>query len=243
MADFQRFVAELHVHSLVEHVERAFPQALVLEGFAVADDAAVHLVDLFEAAVDHEGAEDLAADAAGAVGDDGLVLEVVVLARVEFLDEVVGGVDVGHDGVLEFADLGFKGVAAVKEHHFLAAGFLGGNEFVQLLRLEVGAAAHHAVLIDLQFSGGAEADDFLAGLHAQAGEVVAGAVGPFDVHVLEAGVLTCGLQILFEVLDVTANRGVDAVLGDDDAPLEAQLLAQGTLPQLDRFRITQGVKP
>jgi hypothetical protein len=58
------------VHAAVEDVEGALPQAPVPALAAVLGDAAVELVDLLEAAASHQGGEHLAADPAGAVGDD-----------------------------------------------------------------------------------------------------------------------------------------------------------------------------
>lgn len=74
LADGLGLVAELQVHAFVEDVEGAFPEPLVLERFAIADDTAVQLVDLLEPAVHHEAGEHLAADTACAIGNDRLVL-------------------------------------------------------------------------------------------------------------------------------------------------------------------------
>jgi hypothetical protein len=84
LADDRSVVAEGDGHAFVEHVQRTFPQAFVAERLAVADDAARNLVHLGETPIEHGRTEDLAANSAGAVGDDGLVFEVVVLAAVQF---------------------------------------------------------------------------------------------------------------------------------------------------------------
>lgn len=47
------FVGEVDVHAVVEDVKRTFPEAVVALGLAVANDAALDLVNLFEAALDH----------------------------------------------------------------------------------------------------------------------------------------------------------------------------------------------
>src|SRR5699024_4022282 len=154
-------------HALVEDVEGTLPQTPVAELFAVADDAAVDLVDLLETTVDHQGAEDLAADAAGAVGHHRFVLQIVILAGFDLLDEVVGGVNVVHHGVSEVADLGLHVVAAIEEDHLVTA-FL--DELVYLLRFEVDTAADDAVLIHLDLIRCPECHDLIADLDGQFGE-------------------------------------------------------------------------
>ena len=90
------------------------------------------MVDLFEAAVDHYRRENLAANTTGAVGDDWLVLEVVILSTLKLCDEIVCGLNIWHDGVLELANLCFEGIAAVKEDHLIATLF---DQLVYLVRL------------------------------------------------------------------------------------------------------------
>jgi hypothetical protein len=113
---------------------------------------------------------------------------------------------------------------------------------VQFLGFEVPAAAHHAVGIDLQFAGGAERDDLVADLDAEPREVLRAAVGPFDVDAVEAFVFTGGLHVLLHGADLAADSGVDAVLGNQDAAGQAQLFAQGTLPEPHGVGISDGGK-
>src|SRR5699024_5990424 len=82
-AKLLRILGELHVHALVEDVQRALPLALIPLLLAVADDVAVDLVDLLKAAVLHQLAEHLTPIPAGAVADDRLVLHPVVLAAIQ----------------------------------------------------------------------------------------------------------------------------------------------------------------
>ena len=109
-ADNRSAITEVDGHTFVEHVQRAFPQTFVAERFAVTDDAALDLVHLGEPAVEHGGTENLAPHTAGAIGDDGLGLEVGVFAALEFGDEIVTRAHVGDDGILESTDAGFEGV-------------------------------------------------------------------------------------------------------------------------------------
>ena len=65
-----RIGGEVDGHALVEDVQRTIPEAGVAVLFAVANDAAVELVDLAKSATAHEGGEHFTADAARAVSDD-----------------------------------------------------------------------------------------------------------------------------------------------------------------------------
>ncbi len=113
---------------------------------------------------------------------------------------------------------------------------------MELLGLEVRAAADDAVLIDLQLAGGAEGDDLVANLDAEPRKVVGAAVGPFHVDTVEALVLPGGLHVLLDGVQFPANGGVDAVLGNEDAPGQAELLAQGALPEPDGVRVSDRSK-
>ena len=92
----------------------------------------------------------------------------------------------GTIGVLELADLGLEGVAAVEEHHFVARLLLGLHELGAVPRAQMRAAAHDAVCVHLELARGAEGDDLVADLDAQPGEVRRAAVGPLHVDAVEA---------------------------------------------------------
>ena len=79
-ADINGFVAEFYTHAIVKDIERAFPQAVVTKLLTILYDAAVNLIHLPKTAVFHEAGEDFAADAARAVRDHRLVLDIVILA-------------------------------------------------------------------------------------------------------------------------------------------------------------------
>lgn len=44
-------IAKFHVHTLVENIEAALPQAIIGKLFAILNDSTIYLVDLFKAAV------------------------------------------------------------------------------------------------------------------------------------------------------------------------------------------------
>ncbi len=234
LADRFRVCREVDGHALVEDVERTVPQAGVAVLFAVANDAAVELVDLAESAAAHKRGEHFAADAARAVGDDGNVLEVVVLAAVEFGDEVTSGVDIRNNRIGELADRSLDGVAAVKEGHVFA-----GHEFMQLFGAQLCAAADHTVFVNLKLTGSAEADDLVAHLHAELREVVALAFAPLEVDVLERRILARFAHIPLNVFELAADGAIHAVFGEDDATAEPEELAEVALPQPHSLRIGQ----
>ena len=123
---------KLHVHTAIEDVQGALPEAGIPIFFAVAHDAAINLVDLFEATILHQGAQHLAADATGAVTDDWLILHPVIFAAFQLLDEVMGGVDIRHHSIFKLADLRLHSVATIKEDNIITAFF---NQLVDLFRL------------------------------------------------------------------------------------------------------------
>ena len=149
---------------------------------------------LLKTAVNHGRRENLAANAAGAVGDDWLLFEVVVLAAFELTDEIVGGIGLGHDGVLELADFGLKSVAAVEKDHLVATLL---DQFVDLGGLQVLAAVGYARLIDLDLIWAGKSHQFFAGFHAQPRKIFAGALRPLEIDLSEARKLLCGTNILF----------------------------------------------
>ncbi len=67
-------LAEGQAHALVKDIALAFPKTLVAEGLAIFDDAAVQVVDLLKALVLHISAQIFAADIAGTIGQDRLIL-------------------------------------------------------------------------------------------------------------------------------------------------------------------------
>lgn len=98
-------------------------EILFADLFGVLNDAAVELVDVFESAVFEVGGGFFAADAAGAVKEDFLVL----FAFEEFFDHgefFAEGVGVGADGVFEAADFAFVMVAHVDDYCSLFEGLV-----------------------------------------------------------------------------------------------------------------------
>lgn len=236
-AEWRGLVIEINVHPLVEDIERTVPQSLRAELLAVPDDSALDLVDLVEAAVLHEHAEDLAAHTARAVRDDRLVLEMVPRASIELLDEVVAGAHVRHDRVLELADLRLERIASIEEHDVVTTPF---HKLVDLLGPQVFSPADDAFRPHLHLVRRPECHQLGSLLDAEPWEVGGSAIGPLHVHLLETGVLLGGFDVLLEVLDRSAQRHVESLRRDDDAAGEVPPLAEGALPQFDRRRVGDG---
>ena len=159
----------------------------------------------------------------------------VIYAAVELGDELPGVGDVRHHGIREPADLRLERVAAVEECHL----FLG-HQLVQLLGAEPRSAAHHTVLVDLQFAGCPEADQLVAHPHAEPREVAARSVAPLEVDVLEGRVLARLAQVLLDGRQIAAHRAVDAVLRNKDAAAQPQRFAQVALPKANGLGVGEG---
>jgi len=239
LTDGLGLIGEVDVHALVEDVERTLPQAViaVAETLSIADNATLNLIDLFEAAVTHDRGENLAADSTGAVGDNRLVLEVIVTTALQVGDEVAGGLGVWNDRVLKLANLGFEGVSSIEEHHIVATF---GNQLVYLLRLEVNSAAHNTLGIDDQLFWGTEGNDLGSSLDTESREVIAGAFAPLEVNLAEAGILLGLAHILLEGAHVATQGAIDTVLANQHSTLETEAFAQGLLPELYGLRILDG---
>ncbi len=211
-------LAKLVVHALVKDIHGAFPQAIIAVLFAVAHDSTIDLVDLFKATVLHQRGQDLAANTPGAVRHHRLIFHPVVLAGLNFFDEVMRGFHIGHDGIFKLANLRFHGVAAVKEDDFLATFFY---QLIYFFWLEVHAATDDAVLIHLQLARRAKGHDFIAYLDRKAREVIRSALGPLELHSLKAWVFLGLADVALAGFHIATYGAVDAVLGDEDAPLES----------------------
>ena len=105
----------------------------------------------------------------------------------------MGGVGLGHDSVLELANLGLECVSAVEKDHLIAALF---DQFVDLGGLQVLAAVGYARLIDLDLIWAGKSHQFFAGFHAQPRKIFAGALRPLEIDLSEARKLLCGTNIL-----------------------------------------------
>src|SRR5690606_18574738 len=140
-----------------------------------------------------------------------------------------------HDRIFELAEAGLVLVAPIKKDHFVAVGL---DQFVDLLRCDMFATADHAVFIDLELVlTVAEADQLAAMPYAQAREIFALAVAPLELGVLEARILLGLLDVALQVVDLAADRAIDAVAADQNTAPQVEAFAERSLPKLDRLWI------
>ena len=53
LANLLGIFGEIHRHAAIKDIERAFPMGLIAKLISIAHDAAIDLINLFKAAVDH----------------------------------------------------------------------------------------------------------------------------------------------------------------------------------------------
>lgn len=230
-------LAEIKLQTFVKDIERTFPKSLVLECLAIAKDSSINLVHLVESSVLHDEREDLAANTTGAVRDDRPVLQMVVLATFQFLDEIRRVTDVGHNCILEPTNACFELVAAIEEDHILSA-FI--DEFMHLCRAEMLAATDYSVRTKNNLVGNAKGDYFVTHPHRQPREIVSDTFRPFVIDVIEGRKLTGDSSIFLDQIHWSADRAINSILGKDDATFQSEAFAQCTLPQTDRLGVGQG---
>ena len=96
---------------------------------------------------------------------------------------------------------------------------------MESLGREVRTPADDAAVIDPHFVRRPECDDLRTHLDTEARKIVPGAVGPFDVCILERRIRPGAADVALHRGDVAADSAVDAVLGDDDPARHACRLA------------------
>ena len=115
-----RFFAVIKFEPAIKNVQRTFPQPRVFELLGVPNDATINLVHLFESTIPHNERQDLAANSAGAIGDNGFVLEVVIGTAFEHFDKFGSCFNRWNNGILKFADGSFVFITSIKEDDFFA---------------------------------------------------------------------------------------------------------------------------
>ena len=157
----------------------------------------------------------------------------VVLAALQFRDEVGRGLRLGDDGALEPSDPCLECVAAVEEHDVVTLR----DELVDLVWRQMRSTTDDAVVVDLDLLRATEGDDLRAHLHFEPREVLAGAFGPLEVDVLELGEFACRADVFLDRLQGSADGAVDAVGGNEDAPGQSPPFTQLALPEPDRLGV------
>lgn len=141
-------VAKSLLHATIEYIECPFPEPVITILFTIFHDAAIYLIDIFEAPIFHESAQDLAAYASSAIGNDCLFFESIILIRFDLADEVVRGPGFRDNSILEFSDRCLIRITPIKEYDVLTALLY---EFVERFWFEMFATTDYAGMIDLYF--------------------------------------------------------------------------------------------
>jgi len=209
--------------AFVEDVAGALPLAgFGGDCFEVFEDAALEVVDLGKALLEHVGGGLFAADASGAEHGD-----FAVAGGVEVFADVVGevgeGVEGWGDGSGEGADGGFVGVAGVEEEDFGV-----GEEGVPGMGVDVLAGASG---VD---GGVAEGDDLAFEFEFEAAEGRCVGGGEFYFGAGEAGAVGEEVEETVDGFGRAGHGAVDAFGGDEGGAEEvgggeggAELVAEG----------------
>ena len=179
-----RFFAVIKFEPAIKNVERTFPQPRVFEPLGVPNDAAIDLVHLFESTILHDERQDLAANSAGAIGDNGFVFEVVVRPALEHFDKLGSCFNRRNDCILEFADRCLIFIATVKEDHFISTRC---DKLIHFGWRQVNTAANDSSFINDNFFRNTKSHDFIANSYLQTWKLIAASFRPFVLHVFEGG--------------------------------------------------------
>ncbi len=138
----------------------------------------------------------------------------IVFAAVEFGDEIFCGFNVGHQGVLELANLCFIGISAIKEDDFISAL---GDKFVHFFWSEMGSIANNTILIDLNLISGAKSDQLITNFDAESREFISSSIRPFEINLLETWILFGLLHIFLQGIHIATKSSIDPMFGDQNS--------------------------
>ena len=68
------FFGEVDRHALIEGIKRTFPKLFIAVCISLSDNAALNLVNLFKATINHYCRKNFAANSTGAIGHNRLIL-------------------------------------------------------------------------------------------------------------------------------------------------------------------------
>jgi hypothetical protein len=86
------------------------------------------------------------------------------------------------------------------------------DEFMDLTRLQMDAAANNAFFINLEFVLPIlEADELTPSLYAHSRKVIPTAVAPFKNDILKSCEFFRGLDVSFQIIHITTDRAIDAM--------------------------------
>ena len=145
-------------------------------------------------------------------------------ATVEERNEVTRRLHVRYDRTGETSDLRLDLIASVEENDVVAAL---GNQTVDAIGVESFAAPDDAILVDIEFIGRTECDDFRPNPNDQLREVVADTFRPFDINIPECRIFTQFSDVAFDAVQLATDSGIDTVRGHDDSSAKIKRFAHG----------------
>ena len=208
-----RFFAVIKFEPAIKNVERTFPQPRVFEPLGVPNDAAIDLVHLFESTILHDERQDLAANSAGAIGDNGFVFEVVIGTALEHFDKFGSCFYWRDNSVLEFADRCFVFISSIKEDHVVSTRC---DKFIDFGRRQVNTSTNDAVFIDNDFFRNTKGHDLVAHANLQTRELVATPFGPLVLHVFERREVLHDPDVALDLIEGSAHGSVDPIFRDQN---------------------------
>jgi len=188
-------IAKFNFETAIKDIQRSLPEAFVSKLFAVANNATINLVDLFESAVFHNHGQHFTTNAAGAIRNNWFVFEVVIFPALNFGNKIWCCLNIGDDCIFKSADACFVCTSAVEENNVVSAF---GNELVDLGRLEVHAAANDSIFIDLDFLRNTKRHYLVAHANFDSWKIIADAIRPLEVDGLESRKLFGDAHIFFD---------------------------------------------
>jgi len=93
------------------------------------------------------------------------------------------------------------------------------------------ATTDDTVLIDNDFVGNPKCHNLVSHLDEQVGEVVFTTIGPFEFHGLKGWVAARYSDVFLYFVNRSTNCAIDAVLGNENTPVQTKSFTQCTLPK------------
>ncbi len=180
---------------------------------AVANDAAIELIDFLEAFLEHPRGELFAADAAGAVGEDALAFELLAVGE-NPSRKIAEALERGQERALEMAELALVVIAAVEKDDIILL-----NRLAPLFGRKVPAG----FLVDRGAERDAHRDDLVAHLDAEPLKDMPLDHIDFELNFGEDR--TERFHVRLACLSGAAHRPIDSLCRDDDPPPQAKFLA------------------
>lgn len=203
--------------ALIEHITESVPQSsfhrLIL---AVGDDPSVQLRYIIETLAQHECSQFLAADTAGAVGEDRPVLLVAEILA-DPLREIAEGPDGRADRIPEMSEIVFIIGPSVQDHHVILL-----HGLVPFLRGQIAAGLFQRTAV----LSGAERNEFIFHTDEQFVEHMTVGLVRLKDDIGEPGIHRERIDITLGLIGGAGYRSVDPFGRDEDTSAQSQLPAE-----------------